>query len=289
MIGRSPANSLIDPFFLGSPDQNDVQGYAGTPVNVNAYMFDFQADLGVAGAAFPRQQRFWVAVDSGADLHGRAAPRPIPAEDVEKRRHAPGRAADHDPRVGRPAAARRARARPPVRDRSLLARDRHTGRVLVGAAAYDPFAGLALFPLPGLAPRIRTGGPRRSCRSRRQPGDEERRDDREQPAAEHDASARSRITGVNGPAVAWLVPDAGACVTGPCAAGSGGELDRSGGFGQVLRRQAPDQEGDEGPGQPVRRRLADGKAGRGRHTLRATAVDRKGRSFSAVRRVRVCR
>ena len=66
VIERS-ANAIIDPFFLGSPDQNDVQGYAGTPVNVNGYMFDYHVDLGVAGAAFPRQQRFWVAVDSGSD------------------------------------------------------------------------------------------------------------------------------------------------------------------------------------------------------------------------------
>ena len=35
------------------------------------------------------------------------------------------------------------------------------GRVLVGAAAYDPFSGVALFPLPAEAPRMRAGRLRR--------------------------------------------------------------------------------------------------------------------------------
>src|SRR5207302_8197025 len=36
------ARSEIDPFFLGSLNENDVQGYAGTPVNANGLMFDYR-------------------------------------------------------------------------------------------------------------------------------------------------------------------------------------------------------------------------------------------------------
>src|SRR5205823_10857520 len=61
------SGALIDPFFLGSPDENDVQGYAGLPVNVNEFMFDFRADIGAAGSVFPRQKKYYVAVDSGHD------------------------------------------------------------------------------------------------------------------------------------------------------------------------------------------------------------------------------
>ena len=57
----------VDPWFLGSPNERDVQGYAGTPVNVNELMLDFGIDIGAAGASFPKVQRFYVAVDSGSD------------------------------------------------------------------------------------------------------------------------------------------------------------------------------------------------------------------------------
>ena len=57
-ILASTPGSVVEPWLLGSPDQNDVQGYAGTPVNVNAYISTSTPIIGVAGAGFPRQQRF---------------------------------------------------------------------------------------------------------------------------------------------------------------------------------------------------------------------------------------
>src|SRR5262249_8658682 len=63
----SPASALIHPWFLGSQDENDVQGYAGTPVNVNDYMRDYGIALGVAGASFPHEGQYFVSVDSGDD------------------------------------------------------------------------------------------------------------------------------------------------------------------------------------------------------------------------------
>ena len=47
------AGSLIDPFFLGSRDENDVTGYPGTPVNVNSYLYDYRADVQAAGHPVP--------------------------------------------------------------------------------------------------------------------------------------------------------------------------------------------------------------------------------------------
>ena len=57
-IESSSAGSSVDPWFLGSPNERDVQGYAGTPVNVNELMSDFSFDIGAAGASFPKVQRF---------------------------------------------------------------------------------------------------------------------------------------------------------------------------------------------------------------------------------------
>ena len=53
---------------LGSKDENDVQGYAGLPVNVNGLMYDYRADIEAAGASFPLAKRYYVAVDSGSDV-----------------------------------------------------------------------------------------------------------------------------------------------------------------------------------------------------------------------------
>ena len=52
---------------LGSPDENDVQGYAGTPVNVNNLTVDYPLDIGAAATVFPRTKAYYVAVDSGRD------------------------------------------------------------------------------------------------------------------------------------------------------------------------------------------------------------------------------
>ena len=64
---RFVAGLAVDPFVLGSKNENDVQGYAGIPTDVNALTFDANLDIGAAGVQFPRLQRFYVAVDSRAD------------------------------------------------------------------------------------------------------------------------------------------------------------------------------------------------------------------------------
>jgi Bacterial Ig domain len=287
VIGRTDG-SVIDPFFLGSPDQNDVQGYAGTPVNVNGLMFDYHVDLGVAGSIFPRQQRFWIAVDSGSDpfsgqqLPGRYLLK-MWRNDVTPPRV---RLITSRVSVGRPLlAARVLDSQSGIDPLSVVIGYRS---VLVGAAAYDPISGLALFPLPAQAPRVKAG---------KNEGIVEASDNQE---AKNIATVGNNIlpnttfrgvsiTGVNGPAVAWLVPAAGGCIKGVVrlgvAASSTAAL-RSVRFfdGKKLIKKVTKG--------PVGLYVADWRTARtaaGPHTLRATALDRKGRSFTAARRLRVCR
>jgi subtilisin family serine protease len=282
------SNSLIHPFFLGSPDQNDVQGYAGTPVNVNNYMFDFHADLGVAGASFPRQQRFWIAVDSGADpFTGQQFPGGYLLKMWKN---------DVTPPTVVPITTRVSAGRPLIAARVL---DSQSGidpfslvvaynRVLVGAAAFDPISGLALFPLPAQAPVIKPGKTKAAMQAA---------DNQE---AKNVASIGNNplpnttfrtftITGVNGPAVSWLIPTAGSCVKGVVRLGvtaSSTASVRSVSFfdGTKLIKKVT-----RGPGSLYVADWGTGKVQTGRHVLRATALDGKGRTFTAARSLRVCR
>jgi subtilisin family serine protease len=287
VIARS-SNSLIDPWFLGSPDQNDVQGYAGTPVNVNGYMFDFHFDLGVAAAVFPRQQRFWVAVDSGSDSF---TGQQFPGRYLLKMWRN-----DVTPPAVRLITTRVSAGRPLIAARVL---DRQSGidpfslvigyqRVLVGAAAYDPISGLALFPLPTQAPRIKAGTTRAIIQAA---------DNQE---AKNIASIGSNplpnttfrlvtIKGVAGPAVSWLVPDAGVCVRGSVRLGVAATSTAPVESVRFFDGNRPIAKVTKGPASLYVTDWRTTKVEAGRHTLRATALDRKGRSFSAVRTVRVCK
>jgi hypothetical protein len=63
VIASSPG-SLVDPWLLGSVDENDVQGYDGTPVNVNSFMFNYKVDVGAAGAVYARPKTYYFSIDS---------------------------------------------------------------------------------------------------------------------------------------------------------------------------------------------------------------------------------
>ena len=94
---------------LGSHDENDVQGYAGTPVNVNGLTFDYRADIGAAGAAFPRRSAYYVAVDSGRDVFtGKSLPGQLRPALVGQRPDARRPLADDD--ASRPAGRRSSRS-----------------------------------------------------------------------------------------------------------------------------------------------------------------------------------
>jgi hypothetical protein len=160
-------------------------------------------------------------------------------------------------------------------------------RVLVGAAAYDPISGLVLFPLPTQAPVIKPGKTKAAM---------EASDNQE---AKNVASIGNNplpnttfraftITAVNGPAVAWLIPNAGSCVKGIVRLGVTATSTAAVKSVRFFDGSKLIKNVTSGPGSLY---VADWRAGKvpGRHTLRATALDSRGRSFTAARGVRVCR
>jgi subtilisin family serine protease len=157
VVGAS-AGALVEPWFLGSRNENDVQGYAGTPVDANLLTPDYRLDIGVAGAVFPREKRYYVSVDSGRDIFtGRSLAGAYVlrswVNDVT-----PPRFKLLTTRVtaGRPTLAARVTDRGSGVDPLSLVIE-YRPRVLLGAALYDPTSGLALFPIPRSAPPVRRG------------------------------------------------------------------------------------------------------------------------------------
>ena len=119
-----------------------MQGFAGTPGERERAMYDFFARLGAAGAVFPRQQQFYVSVDSGTrPVHRASRPGTYVLRSWVNDVTPPSRAAADDACRRRPPDARLPRARHAVRRRPALARRSRTASVLVGAALYDPVNG----------------------------------------------------------------------------------------------------------------------------------------------------
>ena len=164
VIFSSPG-SLVHPWMLGSADENDVQGYAGTPVNVNNLTLDFPLDIGAAATVFPRAKAYYVSVDSGRDqftgrsLGGQYLLRAW-VNDVQ-----PPLLGLITNRVaaGRPTLALRVLDLGAGVDPFSLVIG--YGRALIGAAAYDPLTGIAIFPLRATRPHCR----RESACSQRPP------------------------------------------------------------------------------------------------------------------------
>ena len=63
-IESQEPGSLVDTWLLGSLDENDVQGYAGTPTNVNSFTLNYELNVGAAGAVFPRPKTYYFSIDS---------------------------------------------------------------------------------------------------------------------------------------------------------------------------------------------------------------------------------
>jgi minor extracellular serine protease Vpr len=287
-VESSTPGSLIDPWFLGSPNERDVQGYAGTPVNVNELMLDWHVDLGVAGVSFPKLQRFYITVDSGSDPFSH---KPLPGRYVLR-----SWVNDVKPPRIRLVTKRVAAGRP-----TLIARVLDAGSgvdplsltiayrdVLVGAVLYDSVSGIAIFPLPAAARTIRTGTTRavlaasdfQETKNLNAVGDS---------ALPNTAFRPVTITGVAGPAVTWVTPAENECVSrtvGLIVVASSTKRVRSVRFFLDGKQIATDRRGTSdvftGTWQA---RFAE----RGGHTLEALATDAAGRTLSATRHVRVCR
>jgi subtilisin family serine protease len=280
--------SLVETWFLGSRNENDVQGYAGTPVDVNLFTPDYRLDISAAGAIFPREKRYYVAVDSGRDvftgrpLAGRYVLRAW-VNDVTPPRF---RLLTRRVTAGRPMLAARVTDRGAGVDPLSLVIE-YRPRVLLGAALYDPGSGLALFPIPRTAPAI----PRGRRRDFVQAADYQEAKNIDQIGANilpNTVTAPARVRAVAKPTISWLLPLGTSCVRGRAAlavAASAPAKIRAVRFFDGRRRVATVRRGTSGL--YVGRWSARG-ARRGLHRLRAVVYSRSGHA-QARRTVRVCR
>ncbi len=280
-------NALVEPWFLGSLNEDDVQGYAGTPVNVNSLTFEFQFDTGVAAVDFPPEGRYFVSVDSRADPY---TDQPLRGpyllhywqNDVRPPRF---RFLTKVVSAGRPMLAAIATDRGAGVDPfSLVVGYKQT---LLLAALYDPVSGLVLWPLGG-APKIGVGRtPLIAIASDFQ--ESKNIDQAGSNILPNTAFRALRLRAVAGPTVTWLLPAARTCVAKAgglfVAAGSSRGV-RSVRFFDGKRRIAKVRRGIEGLYLTPWR---TSKAKRGKHVLRAVVTDRRGAKASAQRVVRVCR
>jgi minor extracellular serine protease Vpr len=288
------SNSLVDPWVLGSKDETDVQGYAGTPVNVNSLTFGFRADIGAAGASFPRAKDYYVSVDSGADPF---TGRPLPGQYVLL-----AWVDDVFPPAIEPITRRVSAGRPTlvarVADLALLP-GTISGidplslavgyrQVLVGAALYDPLAAIAVFPLPPQAPALKTGKVRTTIVA--SDNQEAKNVNSTGPDILPNTSGINvTLTVVPGPTISWIVPEARACAEARArvvaVAGSNARVRRVEFFDggrriATVRRGAAGLYGAD---------WNTAKLKRGTHVLRAVVHDARDRTATATRRVRVCK
>jgi subtilisin family serine protease len=294
-VWASSAGARIDPWILGSPDENDVQGQTATPVNVNNYTFGYQFDIGAAGLTFPRPKRYWISVDSGRDEF---TGQPLHGEYVLK-----SWLNDVYPPVVRLVTTRMTAGRPLVIAQVIdfPARGADSGvdptslvlaynRALVGASAYDPVSGYALFGLPAAAPRVAAGNTAASILA----SDFQEAKNASTPGGAilpNTAVADVRLRAVAGPTVTWLDPQRTQCVARPrqrllVAADSDSRI-RSITFFDGKRRVARLTPSSDD--QLYAASWQTGRAARGRHTLSVVVRDAKGREARATRAVRACR
>ena len=287
-IEGSSAGSSIDPWFLGSPNERDVQGYAGTPVNVNELMYDFSTDIGAAGASFPKVQRFYVSVDSGSDAFThRALPgRYVLRSWVNDVRPPQIRLLTKRVTAGRPTIVARVTDKGAgVDPLSLVIAYRG---VLVGAVVYDPTTGTAVFPLPRQASKIPKGHTRAVISA----ADYQESKNVDSVGADILPNTAFRpvgITGISRPALTWVTPAENECVARTAAlvvVASSTKRVRSVRFLVDGKQIQIDRKGitDVFSGS-----WATQAVPAGRHALRAVATDASGRAFGATRHVKVCR
>jgi minor extracellular serine protease Vpr len=284
---QSPG-SIVDPWVLGSLDENDVQGYAGTPVNVNNFMYDYRVPLSAAGAGFPRQQRFYVVVDSPKDeatgkvLGGRYELRSW-VNDL-----APPTVSMVTTRVaaGRPTLVIKTFDRKSGVDPFSLTVG--YGRTLVGASFYDRATGVAVFALPRAAQKLARGTTSALVISSDY---QEAKNVATLPGPNtmpNTAFERTKIRVVGTPVVTWVRPDAKQCAAKTqrlVVVGSSTKALRSVTFYADSTKVSTQRRGSAGlfSTQWKTKGLATGK-----HELSAVLRDAAGRTASATRAVRVC-
>jgi hypothetical protein len=283
------SNAPVHPWFLGSLDENDVLGYAGIPVNANGLMPDFIFNVGAAGVVFPPAGRYYVVVDSGQDpFTGRSLAGPYvlhswvndlkpPSVELVTKKISAGRptivARIHDAKSG-------------VDPLSLLLLYK---TLQLGATAFDPATGVAVFPYPRQENPIPAGtGFMRIVASDFQ---EAKNIADTGPGTNPMPNTRFkgiRVAVVNGPAVNWITPTKGACLRGRAKL----EI--------VATSAAPISSVGLFDGSRKITRLRKNVAGiysytwntkgkrKGAHVLKAIASDTSGRESQATQTARVC-
>ena len=284
----SSSGAVIDPFVLGSKDENDVQGYTGTPTNVNALTFDANLDIGAAGVQFPRLQRFFISVDSRADEFTNRS---------QKGRYILNSwVNDLTPPAVRVLTTRVTAGRPLIVAQALdlgagvdpLSRVISYNRALVGASLYDPLSGLIVFGIPSAAPKFKAGktaaivlaSDYQEAKNVNTIGND---------LMPNTNFLETRLTVVNGPTVTWIEPPAHTCALKNddlvVVAASTTKV------AKVVFRDNGRQVGvdRQGPGGVFGAVWHTTKLKRGVHHLTATVVDRSGRQAAAGRQFKVCR
>ena len=253
------SNAPIHPWFLSSLDENDVQGYAGIPVNSNGLMPDFLRNVGAAGGVMLPPGRYYVSVDSGRDFFtGRSLAGPYrlhswvndvkpPNIELITRRISSGRPDD-----------RRARPRRSLRGRSAL--DAPPLRPGLPAECHRVRPGHRHCRLSHPArgqPAQRGTGVHADLRVRL-PGDEEHLDRGRQSDAELAFPGRSH--GRGRPSDDHLdPPPQGRLSSGQGAPAGRRGLERDHFVGRILRRQAPDRANAAKRRRHLRDLVADGR------------------------------
>jgi hypothetical protein len=277
--------SLVDPFVLGSPDENDVQGYTATPTDVNPLTFDYLGDVGAAGVQFPRLRRFDVAVDSRAD--------PYTNKPLEGSYVLNAWVDDVAPPALRLVTTRVNAGRPLVVAQALdagsgvdpLSLTLNYRQALVGASAYDPTSGLAAFLLPQGAPPL-TRGTTHAILFANDYQETKNVSSVGGDLYPNSAFQRATMKVVTGPVVTWVLPQGAGCQPRTVhVAAAGGSTAAT---ARVVFR-----DGRRTIARLHRNALglysATLHAAKGVHRLTVTLVDADGRAAKASRRLVACR
>src|SRR4051812_3478070 len=286
VLAASPG-ALIDPFVLGSKDENDVQGYAGIPTDVNSLTFDAGVDVGAAGVQFPRLQRFFVSVDSRAD--------PFTNKSQKGQYLLNAWVDDLTPPAVRIVNTRISAGRPLI---LAQARDLQSGvdplslvigygDVLVGASAYDPVSGLVVFGIPAAAPKFKPGKTRlvmqasdyQEAKNINTVGDD---------IYPNTSFKQVTLRVINGPTVTWVEPLANVCALKTeqlLVLGDSTKAVRQVAFTDNGKRIGVDRTGPSGIYSVAWKTT---KLEQGKHRLVATLTDSAGRKDAVSRTVKVC-
>jgi minor extracellular serine protease Vpr len=287
-ILASSSGALVDPFVLGSKDENDVQGYAGIPTDVNSLTYDSGIDVGAAGVQFPRLQRFYISVDSRSD--------PFTGLSQKGKYLLNAWVDDLTPPAIRLLTTRITTGRPLIIGQAVdfqagvdpLSLVINYNGALVGASAYDPTTGLAVFGIPPQAPAFKKGktalimaaSDYQEAKNINTVGDA---------IYPNTAFKRVKLTVVAGPTVTWIEPPAAECALKSdqlvVVANSTKKISRVT-FTDNGKRVGADKTGPSGI-YSIAWKTA--KLKKGKHLLVATAVDAAGRHAAASRSVRVCK